>query len=131
MTRVFFFFSMKGGWIKIPLLAGNHRPARGTPSKWRFIGVPGDGPTLNAGLVALWFLRGSGPVLLRYPIFYNFPEGVGTPCRPPLDPQMYYLFVFVLFTCNQVRNSCSYKVLKRIQDLVNVCRLQVIFSVKL
>ena len=28
-----------------------------------------DGPTLNAGLVALWFYRGSGSVLLRNPIF--------------------------------------------------------------
>ena len=27
------------------------------------------GPTLNAGLVALRFLRGSGPVVLRNPIF--------------------------------------------------------------
>ena len=26
------------------------------------------GPTLNAGLVALWFYSGSGPVLLRDPI---------------------------------------------------------------
>ena len=28
-----------------------------------------DGPTLNAGLVALGFFRGSGPLLLRNPIF--------------------------------------------------------------
>ena len=28
-----------------------------------------DGPTFNAGLEALWFFRGSGPVLLRKPIF--------------------------------------------------------------
>ena len=28
-----------------------------------------DGPTLNAGLVALLFVRGSGPVLLGNPIF--------------------------------------------------------------
>ena len=28
-----------------------------------------DGPTWNAGLVALGFFRGSGPVLLRNPIF--------------------------------------------------------------
>ena len=32
--------------------------------RWRADG----GPTLNAGLVALWFFRGSGPVLLRNPI---------------------------------------------------------------
>ena len=29
-----------------------------------------DDPTLNAGLEALRFLRGSGPVLLRNPIFF-------------------------------------------------------------
>ena len=29
-----------GGGIKIPLLAGNHRPASETPFKWRFSGVP-------------------------------------------------------------------------------------------
>ena len=28
-----------------------------------------DGPTMNAGLVALRFFRGSGPVLLENPIF--------------------------------------------------------------
>ena len=33
------------------------------------------GPTLNAGLVALWIFRGSGPVLLRNPIFLWFQGG--------------------------------------------------------
>ena len=33
--------------------------------RWRAV----DGPSLNAGLVALWFFRGSGPVLQRNPIF--------------------------------------------------------------
>ena len=36
--------------------------------RWRADG----GPTLNAGLVALWFYRGSGPVLLRNSIFCDF-----------------------------------------------------------
>ena len=49
-----------------------------------------DGPILNAGLVALWFFRGSGPVLLRSPIFlwFFFLGGGGgrTPSPPPLDP---------------------------------------------
>ena len=40
-----------------------------------------DGPTLNAGLVALWFYRGSGPVLLRNPIFIFFQGG-----PDPLSP---------------------------------------------
>ena len=41
-----------------------------------------DGPTLNAGLVALWFLRGPGPVLLRNPIFlwFNREGGIRIPC---------------------------------------------------
>ena len=39
-----------------------------------------DGPTLNAGLVALRFLRGSGPVLLRNPYNCYFSGGVRTTC---------------------------------------------------
>ena len=43
-----------------------------------------DGPILNVGLVALWFFRGSGSVLLRNPIFLWFSRGgVRTPCPPP------------------------------------------------
>ena len=38
-----------------------------------------DGLTLNAGLVALWFFRGSGPVLLRNPIFLWFFRGGSGP----------------------------------------------------
>ena len=44
-----------------------------------------DGPTLNAGLVALRFSKGSRPVLLRNPIALWFSRGVGrvqTPCPP-------------------------------------------------
>ena len=41
-----------------------------------------DGPTLNAGLVALRFYRGSGPVLLENPIFLWFFRGYWTPCPP-------------------------------------------------
>ena len=48
-----------------------------------------DGPTLNAGLVALWFFKGSGPVLLRDPLFLRFFRGRGSgPPVPPLDPHM-------------------------------------------
>ena len=46
-----------------------------------------DGPTLNAGLVALWFFRGSGPVLLKKPWFFVIFQGIQTPC-PPLDPHV-------------------------------------------
>ena len=34
------FLLMSGGRIKIPLLAGHHRPASEKPLKWRFSGVP-------------------------------------------------------------------------------------------
>ena len=43
-----------------------------------------DESTLNAGLVALRFFRGSGPVLLRYPIFRDFSD----PPPTSLDPRM-------------------------------------------
>ena len=47
------------------------------------------GPTLNAGLVALYIYRVYGPVLLRKPnFFFTFGRGVGSPV-PLLDPRMY------------------------------------------
>ena len=54
--------------------------------RWRADGVP----TLNAGLVTLWFYRGSGPVLIRNPIFCDFSGGEGEsgPPVPALDPHM-------------------------------------------
>ena len=36
---IIFFQLMRGEKIKIPLLAGHHRPASETPFKWRFAGV--------------------------------------------------------------------------------------------
>ena len=48
----------------MPLEAGKHRPASERPFR-----RDDDGPTLNAGLVALYFFKGSRPVLLRNPIF--------------------------------------------------------------
>ena len=36
----FFFSLLRGGRIKIPLLAVHHRSASETPFKWRFAGVP-------------------------------------------------------------------------------------------
>ena len=33
-----FFLLMRGKWIQIPPKAGHHRPASGTPLKWRFAG---------------------------------------------------------------------------------------------
>ena len=42
-----------------------------------------DAPTMNAGLVVLGFLRGSGPVLLGNPIFRDFSEGGPVRTRYP------------------------------------------------
>ena len=36
-----------------------------------------NGPKLNAGLVALWFFRGSGPVFLRKNLYFCYFSGVG------------------------------------------------------
>ena len=54
-------------------------------------------PTLNAGLVALWFFKVSEPVLLRNPIFCDFSGGSGCPV-PLLDPRI----------SSHERLSCSY-----------------------
>ena len=83
------FFSWWGvGEFKIPLWADHHRPASETlmAFRWR----ADDGLTLNAGLVALWFFRGSGPILQRVPIFLYFFRGGGPDSLPPppLDPHM-------------------------------------------
>ena len=53
---------------------------------WRANG----GSTLNAGLVALWFYMGSGPVLLGNPIFFVIFQGGPDLLSPPLDPRMAY-----------------------------------------
>ena len=48
-------------------------------------------PTLNAGLVAMSFSRGSGPVLLKNPIFFLIFQmvwGGSGPPVPRLDPPM-------------------------------------------
>ena len=47
-----------------------------------------DGQALHAGLVALWFFRGSRPVLLRNPIFLRFFRRDLDPLSPPLDPRV-------------------------------------------
>ena len=80
---------MRGETIQIPPYAGQ----LGQPTNaikiafhWRTV----DGPTLNAGLVTLWFFRGSGPVLVENPIVLWFLRGGGgsRPPVPPLDPPM-------------------------------------------
>ena len=66
---------------------GHHRSTSKTPFKW-WADEWDDGPTLNAGLVALWFFRGSGPVLLRNHIFFRGGGEVSPDPVPPLDPPM-------------------------------------------
>ena len=64
-----------------------------------------DGPTLNAGLVALWFFWGSEPVMPRNPIIFDFSgEGGGggggggsrlhDPPPPSLDLHMHFNIYF-------------------------------------
>ena len=79
-----------------------------------------DGPTLNAGLVALWFFRGSGPVLLRSPIyiFVNF-QGRGRDLLSPphLDPRICtdkYRGYTLKFITTSVRFSFSCILLSRV-----------------
>ena len=59
------------------------------PPGKRFAGLPMMAPTLNAGLLALWFSRGSGPVLLGHPIvlwFFRGGRGGGSEPPAPLCP---------------------------------------------
>ena len=63
--------------IQIPLEAGHDRPASEMAFHWR----ADDRPTLNAGLAALCFISGSGPVLLINTIVCDFQGG-----RDPLPP---------------------------------------------
>ena len=58
----------EGKVIKIPLLVGHHRHTSETPFKWRFSGLPMM-PYIECWLGNFVTLMGSGPVLLRNPIF--------------------------------------------------------------
>ena len=70
------------------------------------------GPTLNAGLV--WFFRGSGPVLLRNPIFFRFFRRVRTACPP--SGSAHVIHVYSLFSvcyhdkyyCREEGQFCDY-----------------------
>ena len=65
---------MRRGKIQKALKAGHFRPASKT--QMAFCWQTNDGPTLNAGLVALGF-SGYGPVLLRDPMFCEVSGGGG------------------------------------------------------
>ena len=56
-----------------------------------------DGPTWNAGLVALWLFRGSGPVSLRNLWFCNFSGGMVRTSCPPLDPRMHSVIILIWY----------------------------------
>ena len=80
LTLLFFFLCFFFSWWgQITLKAGHHRPTSDTPFKWRFAGGPVVAQHWMLGLVALWFSRGSGPVLLKNPIALWFSRG-----SPPL-----------------------------------------------
>ena len=97
LTTFFFFFLMR-----VKLMEGEGRskyrhisilwhlrPASKLPLKCRFAG----GPMLAQHRMLAWFFRGSGPVLLRNPIFFVFFFRVGGPDPlppPPLNPHMAY-----------------------------------------
>ena len=83
----YFFLVCFISWWEDQNTTGHHRPASD------------DGTTLNAGLLALWFFRGSSPVLLRNPIFLWFFRGVQTPSPlPPLDPPMIGILLYSIIT---------------------------------
>ena len=86
---------MRGKRIQIELTAGHYQLASETPFN-------DDGPTLNAGLVALLFFRGSGPVTLRNPIFLGFFRGGGG--LDPLSP------LWSTHECNIVKDVWSFAV---------------------
>ena len=82
-----FYFLVDGIWgIEDPKIdingpsSARQRNAIEMAYRWR----ADDGPTLDAGFVALWLFRGSGPVLQRNPIFlWFFRGGGGADFLPP------------------------------------------------
>ena len=75
-----FFLLMRGGRIQMPLWAGHHQPDSETAFKWLF--ADNDGPTLNAGLLALWFSGDRDQYCLETLYFCDFSGGVRTPVSP-------------------------------------------------
>ena len=87
---IMFFLGDEGIEDPNTTIMGHHRLASETPFafRWRadnmaFRWRADDGPTLNAGFkVALWFFRGSRPVLRRNPIFFVIFQGGPDPLSP-------------------------------------------------
>ena len=67
VTLLFFF----DDWREDPntTISGPSSARQRNAIQMAFCWWPDGGPTLNVGLVAVWFYRGYGPVLLRNPIF--------------------------------------------------------------
>ena len=67
-----------------------------------------DGLTLKAGLVALWLFRGSGPTLLRNPIFGDF---MGWGRLDPIPPSLWirsYIYLYNTFSItSDFSGSCK------------------------
>ena len=99
MTTFFCLVYEGGGGGEDPV--GHHRHASETRAD--------DGPTFNSGLVALGFLRGSGPVLLINHIFF-FEGGSGPPVPPPLDAPMHLIISTVV--CNYVNRWSAHPHIK-------------------
>ena len=99
-----------------------------SPTKCHLYGfslAANDGQTLNAGLVALWFFRGSGPARKPY-IFVIFQGGGGwTPCPPlPLDQRMIQLYTVCQFTCLFKNSSLKAQRDTILVSYVTVCGCQ-------
>ena len=95
---------MMGERIKTPLYAANQWPASETPFKWPFA----DGPTSNAGLVAL----GTGPIHHIYincwlPVFMWSVMDKQVTSTPPQYLEMggFWLPVFTLLTTCRLGTS--------------------------
>ena len=89
---------VRGGPTLTSVLEGRDDPSEfnykraiiGPPAKRHLYGVSlacRKWPKIECWLGSFVFFRGSGPVLLRNPIFCDFPGGPD-PLYPPLDPPM-------------------------------------------
>ena len=81
-----------------------------------------DGPTLNSGLVAFRFFRGSGPVLLRIPIFLWFFRGGGQDPYPPLSGSAHVkgLSLEKPIESKRVWNASHYQTMLSATDLIKI-----------
>ena len=91
---------MKGG-SKVTLKVGNHQTAGETPFKWYFAGVPMVAQHWILAFIALWIFRGSGPVLLRTPIFLWFFRGEGSGLPVPPTP-------LLIRSCGRLKEATVY-----------------------